>query len=211
MAKHSVAMATKRWPLMLLAFVSVSTVMVLFMRPNNSDSCNTKHFGAQQNQIRSSVQVGNGPSPLDFMKSKLVLMVSHELSLSGSLYPESKTPIFFVWFEGWRKYGFDSLAGGPLLLMELAFLLRGVGSEVVWITNQYPAEHEQVTYSLESKMLDRGVQVILFSFIIIIWFWFWSGVFCFINYFSSLMVSWVSVSKKEEKIYHNCLTTFSSC
>lgn len=135
MAKHSVALAKKRWPLMLLAFISISTVMILFMRPNNSDSCNTiKTFEAQQNQIHPS-SVGNapsGPSPLDFMKSKLVLMVSHELSLSG----------------------------GPLLLMELAFLLRGVGSDVVWITNQYPAEHDQVIYSLESKMLDRGVQVL---------------------------------------------------
>lgn len=134
MAKHSVALAKKRWPLMLLAFISISTVMILFMRPNNSDSCNTtKTFEAQQSQIHPS-SVGNapaGPSPLDFMKSKLVLMVSHELSLSG----------------------------GPLLLMELAFLLRGVGSDVVWITNQYPAEHDQVIYSLESKMLDRGVQV----------------------------------------------------
>lgn len=139
MAKHSVALAKKRWPLMLLAFISISTVMILFMRPNNSDSCNTtKTFEAQQSQIHPS-SVGNapsGPSPLDFMKSKLVLMVSHELSLSG----------------------------GPLLLMELAFLLRGVGSDVVWITNQYPAEHDQVIYSLESKMLDRGVQV-YFSFL----------------------------------------------
>jgi len=138
MAKHSVALAKKRWPLMLLAFISISTVMILFMRPNNSDSCNTtKTFEAQRNQIHPS-SVGNapsGPCPLDFMKSKLVLMVSHELSLSG----------------------------GPLLLMELAFLLRGVGSDVVWITNQYPAEHDQVIYSLESKMLDRGVQV-YFSF-----------------------------------------------
>lgn len=66
------------------------------------------------------------------MKSKLVLLVSHELSLSG----------------------------GPLLLMELAFLLRGVGAEVVWITNQKPNEPDEVIYSLEHKMLDRGVQVL---------------------------------------------------
>ncbi|WJX42196.1 hypothetical protein P8452_29455 [Trifolium repens] len=138
MAKHPVAMAKKKWPLMLLAFLSISTVMILFMRPNNS--CNIKSFEQQQDQILSSSTssvngIGNaqsGPSLLDFMKSKLVLMVSHELSLSG----------------------------GPLLLMELAFLLRGVGSDVVWITNQYPAEHDQVIYSLESKMLDRGVQVL---------------------------------------------------
>lgn len=49
--------------------------------------------------------------------------------------------------------------GGPLLLMELAFLLRGVGAEVVWITYQKPAEPDEVVYSLENKMLDRGVQV----------------------------------------------------
>ncbi|KAH7524135.1 hypothetical protein FEM48_Zijuj06G0086900 [Ziziphus jujuba var. spinosa] len=53
----------------------------------------------------------------------------------------------------------DRLRRGPLLLMELAFLLRGVGAEVVWITNQKPAEPDEVVYSLEHKMLDRGVQV----------------------------------------------------
>ncbi|ESW08627.1 hypothetical protein PHAVU_009G060600 [Phaseolus vulgaris] len=134
MAKHSVAMAKKRWPIMLAAFLSVSTLTVLLMRATNSDSCNTNRFAvAQDNQIRSSAQIGNAASsPLNFMKSKLVLMVSHELSLSG----------------------------GPLLMMELAFLLRGVGSDVVWITNQKPAEPDQVIYSLESKLLDRGVQVL---------------------------------------------------
>lgn len=52
-----------------------------------------------------------------------------------------------------------SYVGGPLLLMELAFLLRGVGAQVVWITNQKSAEMNEVTYSLEHKMLDRGLQV----------------------------------------------------
>lgn len=47
-------------------------------------------------------------------------------------------------------------------MMELAFLLRGVGSEVVWITNRKPAEPDEVVYSLENKLLDRGVQVIYF-------------------------------------------------
>lgn len=45
------------------------------------------------------------------------------------------------------------------MLMELAFLLRGVGAEVVWITSQKPPESDEVIYSLENKMLDRGVQV----------------------------------------------------
>ncbi|CAD6239058.1 unnamed protein product [Miscanthus lutarioriparius] len=69
-------------------------------------------------------------SLLGFMRSKLVLLVSHELSLSG----------------------------GPLLLMELAFLLRHVGSQVVWITNQRSEETNDVTYSLEHRMLNHGVQ-----------------------------------------------------
>ncbi|GFS46460.1 UDP-Glycosyltransferase superfamily protein [Actinidia rufa] len=42
--------------------------------------------------------------------------------------------------------------------MELAFLLRGIGAEVVWVTNQKPTELDEVVYSLEHKMLDRGVQ-----------------------------------------------------
>ena len=50
-------------------------------------------------------------------------------------------------------------AGGPLLLMELAFLLRSVGTEVCWVTIQRPVHSDEVTYSLENKMLDRGVQV----------------------------------------------------
>ncbi|CAL5371239.1 unnamed protein product [Camellia sinensis] len=66
------------------------------------------------------------------MKYKLVLLVSHELSLSG----------------------------GPLLLMELAFLLRGVGAKVCWMTNQKSSEMDEVVYSLEHRMLHRGVQVL---------------------------------------------------
>lgn len=51
-------------------------------------------------------------------------------------------------------------SGGPLLLMELAFLLRGVGAEVYWMTIQKPVKEDEVVYNLEQKMLDRGVQVI---------------------------------------------------
>lgn len=48
--------------------------------------------------------------------------------------------------------------------MELAFLLRGVDAEVVWITNQKPVEEEdEVVKVLEKKMLDRGVQVKIIS------------------------------------------------
>ena len=47
--------------------------------------------------------------------------------------------------------------GGPLLLMELAFLFRGVGAEVVYSTNQKPVEADEVVNFLEHKMLDRGV------------------------------------------------------
>lgn len=43
--------------------------------------------------------------------------------------------------------------------MELAFLLRGAGANVIWITAQRPVETNDVIYSLEHKMLDRGVKV----------------------------------------------------
>ncbi|GAU34939.1 hypothetical protein TSUD_312700 [Trifolium subterraneum] len=129
MAKHSVAMAKKKWPLMLLAILSVSTVMILFMRPNNSCN-NIKSFEQQQQQDPILSSTTSSVNPLDFMKSKLVLMVSHELSLSG----------------------------GPLLLMELAFLLRAVGSDVVWITNQYPTEHDQVLPARGEKAVDTALK-----------------------------------------------------
>lgn len=60
---------------------------------------------------------------------------------------------------GFRNESNVEFAGGPLLLMELAFLLRSVGTEVCWVTIQRPVHSDEVTYSLENKMLDRGVQV----------------------------------------------------
>ncbi|KAI3767973.1 hypothetical protein L2E82_18402 [Cichorium intybus] len=145
MAKQSAGLSTlcfqkKRWLLLLLAMVSISTAVAFIIRAAYDSSCDHQHFDApiKSNQFQSTektkdtapTQIGV-TSPLSFMKSKLVLLVSHELSLSG----------------------------GPLLLMELAFLLRGVGAEVCWITNQKPSGTDEVIYNLENKMLDRGVQV----------------------------------------------------
>ncbi|KAM4129815.1 hypothetical protein ACJW30_01G052500 [Castanea mollissima] len=150
MGKQSawVAIQKKRWPLLILALLSLFTAMLFFTR-TSFDSCATNstsstasniiviknnRFGEEEKDKFTNAQIHSkaAPNPLDFMKSKLVLLVSHELSLSG----------------------------GPLLLMELAFLLRGVGAEVVWITNQKPVELDDVVYSLEHKMLDRGVKVL---------------------------------------------------
>ncbi|XP_021274209.1 uncharacterized protein LOC110409246 isoform X2 [Herrania umbratica] len=130
----------KRWILALLLMLSVSTVIAFFVRAA-FDSCDRNvsadnAIGSARNAIqvaekRVSQIAAARPNPLSFMKSKIVLLVSHELSLSG----------------------------GPLLLMELAFLLRSVGAEVYWITITKPSKTDEVTYSLEHKMLDRGVQV----------------------------------------------------
>ncbi|KAE8010547.1 hypothetical protein FH972_006912 [Carpinus fangiana] len=133
MAKHSGAWAAShtRWLLALLMMLSVSTLIAFLIRPA-FDSCD-RHVNVEvvKKRVHSAPQTGSAPSPLGFMKSKHVLLVSHELSLSG----------------------------GPLLLMELAFLLRRVGAEVCWITIHKPAGTDEVIYSLEHKMLDRGVQV----------------------------------------------------
>ncbi|XVF15820.1 hypothetical protein REPUB_Repub09cG0189400 [Reevesia pubescens] len=156
MAKHAAAASSslgwshhhhlqKRWLLALLLMLSVSTVIAFLIRAA-FDSCDRNVSGAVSGDsgigsARSAIQAAKKRasqiaasmlSPLSFMKSKTVLLVSHELSLSG----------------------------GPLLLMELAFLLRSVGAEVHWITITKPSEKDEVIYSLEHKMLDRGVQVV---------------------------------------------------
>ncbi|KAI5684149.1 hypothetical protein M9H77_05377 [Catharanthus roseus] len=149
MAKHvssspglAMALLRKRWLMVLLLLVLVSVVF-LVRTAMDSSSCDCHHVETVSGKQfvsasspppspRVPVVVAPAPSPLIFMKSKLVLLVSHELSLSG----------------------------GPLLLMELAFLLRGVGAEVRWITYQRPSGSDNVIYSLEHKMLDRGVQVV---------------------------------------------------
>lgn len=56
----------------------------------------------------------------------------------------------------------DVVSGGPLLLMELAYMLRGVGAKVCWITTQVASESD-VIYNLEHKLLSRGVQVHIYS------------------------------------------------
>ncbi|GMI91286.1 hypothetical protein like AT1G75420 [Hibiscus trionum] len=124
----------KRWPLLILLLLSLSTLLAFFIR-STFDSCNNvSHFVREGQDEEGGARNDEAPTPnpLDFMKSKLVLLVSHELSLSG----------------------------GPLLLMELAFLLRGVGADVVWVTNQKLTESDDIVYTLEHKMLDRGVQVL---------------------------------------------------
>ncbi|XP_059623572.1 uncharacterized protein LOC132266655 [Cornus florida] len=142
MAKQSAAGWTtafqRRRFLALLVMLLVCTAIAFILRAAFESSSSFDQGGrgsfeevVPEKRFRLASRIGAATSPLSFMKSKLVLLVSHELSLSG----------------------------GPLLLMELAFLLRGVGAEVCWITNQKPSETDEVIYSLEHKMLHRGVQV----------------------------------------------------
>ncbi|KAL8229321.1 hypothetical protein R6Q57_014221 [Mikania cordata] len=139
MAKQSMGSPTfhfqkkKRWIFLLLAIFSAVAFVI---RAAYDSSCDCRNFDvpAADKRLQSTVKplakikLAN---TLSFMKSKIVLLVSHELSLSG----------------------------GPLLLMELAFILREVGAEVYWITIQKPSGKYEMIYSLENKLLDRGVQV----------------------------------------------------
>lgn len=96
-------MQKKKWSLMVLALFSLSTAMVFFMR-TAFDSCNANTSSSfEEGRDRASELVhsagragSGGPSPLDFMKSKLVLLVSHELSLSGKSHFSS---LFFFFFS----------------------------------------------------------------------------------------------------------------
>lgn len=101
MAKHvssspglAMALLRKRWLMVLLLLVLVSVVF-LVRTAMDSSSCDCHHVETVSGKQfvsasspppspRVPVVVAPAPSPLIFMKSKLVLLVSHELSLSGS-------------------------------------------------------------------------------------------------------------------------------
>lgn len=102
MAKHSsVAMALfrKRWltVVALLVMLSVTTAIAFIVRASLESSCDCRVDVASAKRYNSSpesakpIGVAVTQSPLSFMKSRLVLLVSHELSLSGTFY-------FFFWF-----------------------------------------------------------------------------------------------------------------
>lgn len=85
MGKHS-TVGLKRWPLIIAVLLTLSTVIVFLLRAAR-DSCDSRHYGdnASTNRISVSAEVETGEeNALWFMKSKLVLLVSHELSLSGT-------------------------------------------------------------------------------------------------------------------------------
>lgn len=89
----------KRWPLMILLVLSVSTVGMILVR-STFDSCTVsgKRCGqlVVEKEDSSDVKiqsVSGSMNPLSFMKSKLVLLVSHELSLSGDVSRSC-----FLWF-----------------------------------------------------------------------------------------------------------------
>ncbi|MCO5578358.1 hypothetical protein L7F22_032199 [Adiantum nelumboides] len=69
------------------------------------------------------------PNGLELIRGKTVVLVSHELSLSG----------------------------GPLLLMELAVLLKRAGGDVKWVTNQKDAEKTMISQNLEAKLLKNVI------------------------------------------------------
>lgn len=84
MAKQSagwLALHNKRWLLPLLVALSLSTALAFILRAAFDSSCDrTQHLEVPKKQFHSAP----APSPLSFMKSKHVLLVSHELSLSGN-------------------------------------------------------------------------------------------------------------------------------
>ncbi|KAH7331584.1 hypothetical protein KP509_20G041300 [Ceratopteris richardii] len=70
---------------------------------------------------------------LELVRGKSIVLVSHELSLTG----------------------------GPLLLMELAVLLKRAGGDVKWITNQKDTERNPTSQGLEAKLIKNGIQILL--------------------------------------------------
>lgn len=101
MAKQSSAWAVmqkRRWPLLLLLLVSVCAAFVFIVR-YALDSCSTGAVSASggfageetysSGKVQSTTKITS--DPLQFMRSKLVLLVSHELSLSGTFFSPRST------------------------------------------------------------------------------------------------------------------------
>ncbi|XP_024517077.1 uncharacterized protein LOC112341365 [Selaginella moellendorffii] len=73
------------------------------------------------------------PHGLHFMRGKNVVLVSHELTLTG----------------------------GPLLLMELAVLLKNAGATVQWMTiNKRDGAGSEVTDNLEQRLQNKGILLV---------------------------------------------------
>lgn len=135
-APGSFTLQKKKRFIVLFVALCLSTAAFFCFR-GTLDTCDSHSDSVAASVVvdRASIMAPDGnveKNPMDFMRSKLVLLVSHELSLSG----------------------------GPLLLMELAFLLRNAGAQVIWITYQKSAEENEVTHTLEHKIMNRGLQVL---------------------------------------------------
>lgn len=105
MGKQSSAWITmqkkKRWQLMILVLFTLSTAMLFFIR-STANSCNTSSITTKTTTTATHFNSDEekASNPLNFMKSKLVLLVSHELSLSGNI---STSEFLFVSWENYLR------------------------------------------------------------------------------------------------------------
>ena len=79
-----VVASPKRWLLAFLVTLSASTLIAFLIRAA-FDTCDRSLDDAVAGARPAAGGLAVGPSPLGFMRSKPVLLVSHELSLSGNL------------------------------------------------------------------------------------------------------------------------------
>lgn len=125
-----------RCGIMLVCLILASYVLGVIFKLSG-DHGNTFHdFVNQPNSTKVVSEYSSSlpkPPGLNFMEGKSVVVVSHELSLSG----------------------------GPLLLMELGHILRRSGAFVYWVTgNKKENTSDPVVVFLEEKLLNHGLQVI---------------------------------------------------
>ncbi|TQD91345.1 hypothetical protein C1H46_023096 [Malus baccata] len=80
MTKHYVGWvaAQKRWLLAFLVMLSASTVIAFFIR-STFDTCDLNGLDVVDKRVSLGEPIGTNLSPLNFMKSKIVLLVSHLL------------------------------------------------------------------------------------------------------------------------------------
>ncbi|RWW64009.1 hypothetical protein BHE74_00028783 [Ensete ventricosum] len=103
-----IPLLNKRFVLFVVVILSVTTVFVCFIR-GASAPCDPPRnglaaaVGRAQLPRHSDVDVGAPKNPLGFMRTKLVLLVSHELSLSGGMSFNGGIVDVVQFARSWRR------------------------------------------------------------------------------------------------------------
>lgn len=129
----------KKFICALFFFFSVSAVAFLIRRAPSASAGGP--FDAGVNRFKRLGRFGASQSPLAFMKSKRVLLVSHELSLSGNV---SEFRAFLKRLTLWPLFSFLKRIKKVQTMNTISFLSEKDGEFFLGIDNSTAQKHQEV-------------------------------------------------------------------